>query len=110
MLGRQWPEHVRSSFAADHIDVWVRGLTGQAYQRKDNRHDDSLERAEDKHAEEGRQRPSELHSTDSADRDELGWLDKSDGVNDYDCRQHGLGQQAEQRGQKEHGSGRGTRL
>ena len=35
---------------------------------------------------------------DPADGHELGWLDQSNRVDDHDCRQHGLGQQAEQRG------------
>ena len=33
VLGRQRPQHVGSPFAADHVDIWVGRLAGQAYQR-----------------------------------------------------------------------------
>ena len=61
VFGRQRPQHVRPALAADDGHPRIRALAGQADHRRDDGHDDPLERAERQHAGTGEQRPAELH-------------------------------------------------
>ena len=58
VLGRQRSQHVGAALAADDGHARVGGLAGQADHRHDDRHDDSLQRAEQQHAERGDRAPS----------------------------------------------------
>ena len=109
VVGRQRAQDVLPPLATDHVDRRIRGLARQTEQRQDDGNQNALQGSEDEHAEEGRERPMELHGPGLADRRELGGLDQADRIDDHDRREHRLRQKPEQGRQNQHRRGRGRR-
>ena len=76
VLGGKRSKQVLASLAANHAHPRVRGLARETQKRERDGSDDALQRAENEDAEECRQRPTEFHAADPADRRELEPLDR----------------------------------